>query len=52
VWVQAPLVEAIKILVFRRDHQKRWRDNGRLRPGQQGYALMEEFLFWVAVLHR
>jgi hypothetical protein len=47
-----PLVEAIKHLVFKRAMQKCWTDCDRLRPDQQGYALMEEFLFWVAVLHR
>jgi hypothetical protein len=47
-----PLVEAIELLFFRRVEQKRWDDYKLLKPDEQSYALMEEFLFWVAVLHR
>jgi hypothetical protein len=46
-----PLVKAIKGLIFSRDRQKAWHNYDVLRPDQQSYALMEEFLFWVAVLH-
>jgi hypothetical protein len=51
VWVQVPLIEAVKVLVLRRALQKRW-SSFKMRPDKQGYALFEEVLFWVAVLHR
>jgi hypothetical protein len=47
-----PLADAIKKLAGYRDGQKVWAQYKVLRPDQQSYALMEEFLFWVAVLHR
>jgi hypothetical protein len=47
-----PLIWAIKKLVLARSRQKPWADYDELRPDVESYALMEEFLFWVAALHR
>jgi hypothetical protein len=49
-----PLIETVKFLVYGRAVQKRWVDYQyrTLKPDEQSYAIMEEFLFWVAVLHR
>jgi hypothetical protein len=52
VGVQVPVIEALKLLVHVRAQQQRWRGYDKLGPDEQSYALMEEFLFWVAVLHR
>jgi hypothetical protein len=52
VLVQVPLVKAIELLVLKREEQKRWFNYRELTPDKESYALMEEFLFWVAVLHR
>jgi hypothetical protein len=50
--MQVPLSKAIGLSFFRRDEQKQWSNVPTLRPDKESYALMEEFLFWVAVLHR
>jgi hypothetical protein len=47
-----PLVETIKLLLFGREQQMHWGSYTTIVPGQQSCALVEEFLFWVAVLHR
>jgi hypothetical protein len=52
VWSQVPLVEAIKLLALRREQQRCWIDYHKLRPDQQSCATMEEYLIWVALLHR
>jgi hypothetical protein len=52
MFVQVDLVKAITVLFAERSQQKGWCDYRTLRPCEEHYALMEEFLFWVAVLHR
>jgi hypothetical protein len=55
VWLQVPLVEAIKRVVSLRDQQKQWihvdqyDEHNTMSPARK---IMEEFLFWLAVLHR
>jgi hypothetical protein len=49
---QVPLVKAIRLFVLFRAHHERWSCYEKLGPDPQSYALMEEFLFCVAVLHR
>jgi hypothetical protein len=45
-----PLVDAIEHLFW--EARQRWSDYDELGVNKQSYALMEEYLFWVAVLHR
>jgi hypothetical protein len=54
VCVQVRLVDAVRVLIARREQQKEWRDNYNEQwwPAEESYALMEEFLFWIAALHR
>jgi hypothetical protein len=51
-WVQVPLLVAIKLLIFEREEQKGWGDYDTSGPCTFSYPLMDEYLFWVAVLHR
>jgi hypothetical protein len=39
-------------LMESRAKQRGWVDDDWLSPGREGFARMEEYLFWVAVLNR
>jgi hypothetical protein len=38
--------------VYLRADQKRWMDLQDMRPDEESFARMEEFLFWTAMLDR
>jgi hypothetical protein len=50
--VQCPLTQAMADLMEQRAEHRGWAEDGMLSPDREGCAAMEEFLFWVGILHR
>jgi hypothetical protein len=39
-------------MLTRRADQKAWTTIKEMKPDEEGFARMEEFLFWIALLNR